>query len=195
MEFEGLTVDSKFLCVAPNDYAVVAKFSVIVNGHSFEYSQSPHWLAEQYKKLKGKVFYSSNDHNWILNDIIKDKACILKDRDEDQFSVKLANGLGYYIDVTEPRFTTFFHELNKLRLTMTDEENLFALRCVLQDALIPLEFSEEEFIECMGYEGDYQSVMKGVRAYNQCKDSSFKLALGDSQIRTLLDKLSEQGIE
>jgi hypothetical protein len=195
MEFENITIDSKFLCVAPTDYAVVAKFSIIVNGESFEYTQSPHWLAQQYKKLKGKVWYSTTGHDWILNDVIRDKSCITKDQDEDKYSLKLANGKGYWVDIKDSRWLRFFADLSKLKLAMTDEENLFAFRCVLQDALMPLDYTEEEFVSDMGYEGDYKSVMRGIRVYNQCKDMFFKLKLGDSQIHKLLEQLSEQGIE
>lgn len=192
MEFEGLTVDSKFLCVAPNDWAVVAKFSIIINGNSFEYSQSPHWLSQQYSKLKG--YYSQHGNEWIVAEAKTAESCITKQ--DGKWIVEAGNNRRYSIDVTEAHWIKFFRDLRNLKFTLTDEEQLFALRCVLQDALIPFEFStEEEFIEGMGYEGDYQSVMKGVRVYNQCKDTFFKLRLGDSQIRSLLDKLSEQGIE
>jgi len=192
MEFEGLTIDSKFLCVAPNDWAVVAKFSIIINGNSFEYSQSPHWLSQQYDKLN--TYYSQSGNEWIVDAVKKAKSCITNQ--EGKWIVEAGNKGRYSVDVTEDHWTKFFSDLSNLKLTMTEEEQLFALRCVLQDALVLLEFStEEEFIKCMGYDGDYKSIMKSIRVYNQCKDTFFKLRLGDSQIRSLLDKLSEQGIE
>ena len=193
MEFEQLTIDSKFLCVAPNDWAVVPKFAIIINGNSFEYSQSAQWLTKYYYKVSSGMIMPDKGSKYLMQDILKEKSAMLMDKGDMTCGIKRGNYRTIIDD--NPAFTYVINKLSTVPMKLTDEEHLFALRYVLQDALFSIEMSEEDFINDFGYGGDYATMKRGISIYNSCRDTYFKLQLGSQQMYDLLDKLYEQGIE
>lgn len=190
MEFENNTIECKFICVEKRSYAVVPKFAVIVNGISFDYYQSAMFLTEHYDKLQKKCYFSSTGREWILADLLKEEAPMMVE--DNEVLVQLKANRYRVKDESLNKLLTHF---NKLSISLTEEEQLFAFRSVIEEALYPMQMNEEEFVEELGYSGDYLGVTKGIRIYGELRESALKLKLGQNEIYSLLDKLSEQGIE
>ena len=191
MKLNQFDISSRFLCATQLDHAIVPKFAIIVNGESFEYHQSAQYLTTMYKQMLKRNHYSSHSGDWVIGDGLRANSPFMVEGGE--VLVRHTNRQRYRVQAKY--IPTFLNKLNKMPYKLSTEDELFAFRCVLSDSLFPVQMSEEEFVTDLGYAGDYQSVQKGIRIYNQCRDIYFKLRLGEQEIIDLLDELSEQGIE
>ena len=69
---------------------------------------------------------------------------------------------------------------------------LFALRAILEDALVGFKFyTPGEF----GKEFGYTDIDKCIEVFNECNKTRVKLRFSETKIYELIEKLSEQGIE
>lgn len=78
------------------------------------------------------------------------------------------------------------------KTALTNEETLFAFRCVIEDALMSYEFATPGQ---MAKEFGYTDVDEAVKIYNECTNTRIKLNKSEVQLRDILNKLSEAGIE
>ena len=75
---------------------------------------------------------------------------------------------------------------------LQEEELLFALRAILEDALIGFQFyTPGEF----GKEFGYEDIDKCIEVFNACNQTRVKLRFSETKIYKLIEKLSEKGIE
>lgn len=75
---------------------------------------------------------------------------------------------------------------------LSDKDMLFALRAILEDALVGFQFyTPGEF----GKEFGYTDIDECIEVFNACNQTRVKLRFSETKIHELLEKLSEEGIE
>ncbi len=75
---------------------------------------------------------------------------------------------------------------------LSDKDMLFALRAILEDALVGFQFyTPGEF----GKEFGYEDIDECIRIFNACNQTRVKLRFSETKINELIEKLSEEGIE
>jgi len=127
----------------------------------------------------------------------------------------------YQFDILFGRFTTPFkfygsvadYQANKQ--TLSDNELLFAYKCIISDAycIVEVDNSKDEFLEMFGYldkeyrgvhpqqleyilsDEDYKQYESGIAAWEGCKSTKTRLNKTDDELYEILDELQELGIE
>lgn len=78
------------------------------------------------------------------------------------------------------------------RTALTDEDTLFAFRCIINDALASFEFATPGQ---MANEYGSTDVDEAIRVFNECATTRLKLRKSESELINLLNELSLKGIE
>ena len=199
--FEGINISSQFIGICKrlsndnykNDYYILyPKYAITINNKTFEYSQSANFLKEvmhkNFERGKSSVFYemsyikpnSGAIETGIYIDIAHNK--------RDLFS---SNKSLISNDIKSIRDLHIMFSAKK-ESELSDKDMLFALRAILEDALVGFQFyTPGEF----GKEFGYEDIDKCIEVFNACNKTRVKLRLSETKIHELIEKLSEEGIE
>ena len=199
--FEGINISSQFIGIDKrlskddykNDYYILyPKYAITINNKTFEYSQSANFLKEamhkNFERGKSSVFYemsyikpnSGAIETGIYIDIAHNK------RDLFNSNKSLISN-----DIKSIRDLHIMFSAKK-ESELSDKDMLFALRAILEDALVGFQFyTPGEF----GKEFGYEDIDKCIEVFNACNQTRVKLRLSETKIHELIEKLSEQGIE
>ena len=199
--FEGITISSQFIEIGKrlsndnykNDYYVLfPKYSVTINNETFEYSQSANFLKEvmhkNFERGKSSVFYEMS--------YIKQNSGAI----ETEIYIDIAHNKRDLFNMNKSLISKDIKSIRDLHIVisakkeseLSDKDMLFALRAILEDALVGFQFyTPGEF----GKEFGYEDIDKCIEVFNACNQTRVKLRLSETKIHELLDKLSEQGIE
>ena len=195
--FEGITISSQFIGIGKSlDYGrynsiyhiLFPKYSVTINNETFEYSQSPRYLADTIGVKQGWLYENTYKHP--ITGAYNSEIYI----DSGTNTRSTANNVAPRIF---PNRTTTINDVsNKFAKSkaceLPEEELLFALRAILGDALVGFQFfTPGEF----GKEFGYEDIDKCIEVFNACNQTKVKLRLSETKIYEVLDKLSEKGIE
>ena len=195
--FEGITISSQFIGIGKrldddrynNIYHMLfPKYSVTINNETFEYSQSPRYLADAIGVKQGCIYEHTYKHP--TTGALKSEIYI----DSGTHTRNTANNVAPRIFPNRP--TTIGDVRNKFAQSkdceLPEEELLFALRAILGDALVGFQFfTPGEF----GKEFGYEDTDKCIEVFNARNQTRVKLRLSETKIYEVLDKLSEKGIE
>ena len=199
--FEGINISSQFIGICKrlsndnykNDYYVLyPKYAITINNETLEYYQSANFLKEvmhkNFERGKSSVFYemsyikpnSGAIETGIYIDIAHNK--------RDLFS---SNKSLISNDIKSIRDLHIMFSAKK-ESELSDKDMLFALRAILEDALVGFQFyTPGEF----GKEFGYEDIDKCIEVFNACNKTRVKLRLSETKIHELIEKLSEEGIE
>lgn len=199
--FEGINISSQFIGIdkrLSNDnykddyYILYPKYAITINNETFEYSQSANFLKEamhkNFERGKSSVFYemsyikpnSGAIETGIYIDIAHNKRDIFN-RNKSLISNDIKSIRDLHIVFSA-----------KKESELSDKDMLFALRAILEDALVGFEyFTPGEF----GKEFRYEDIDECIRIFNACNQTRVKLRFSETKIHELIEKLSEQGIE
>lgn len=161
---------------------------LLSTNETFEYSQSPRYLAYAIGVKQGCIYENTYKHP--TTGALKSEIYI----DSGTNTRSTANNAASKIF---PNRTTNINDIhNKFAQSkaceLPEEELLFALRAILEDALIGFQFfTPGEF----GKEFGYEDIDECIRIFNECNKTRVKLGLSETKIQEVLDKLSEKGIE
>ena len=195
--FEGITISSKFIGIGKrlddgryNDiyHILFPKYSVTINNETFEYSQSARYLAYAIGVKQGCIYEHTYKHP--TTGALKSEIYL----DSGPYTRSSANNAASKIF---PNRTTTINDVsNKFAQSkaceLPEEELLFALRAILEDALIGFQFfTPGEF----GKEFGYEDIDECIRIFNACNQTRVKLRFSETKIYELIEKLSEKGIE
>ena len=155
-------------------FTVLPKFLVFVNGHSFEFTQSPYWLSAK-AGLKQATFVFNDKRDW----------CVREGAHISPLST-------YYGSSSSSKRRVSIPENPNL----TDKDRLFAFLCLLQDASICFDYCDvDSFLHDFGYDTDIKQIRKGEEVFRKAKDNTKKLGYTQSQVTELINVLAEMGIE
>ena len=169
-------------------YMLYPKYIISINDKDFDYSGSANDLATVFKSKS--VFYSCKQTLTIAGE----KQIV------DQIWVNVGRNTRDLYDRHKPMYANSINSYQQLinnfmqhkQSHLTHEQMLFAFRCIIEDALVAHEFcTPGQF----GKEFDYTDIDECIRIYTACKDTCIKLGMSEHQLRSILDQLSEQGIE
>ena len=195
--FEGITISSQFIGVGKRldnggynsiYHILFPKYSVTINNETFEYSQSARCLADAIGVKQGCIYEHTYKHP--ITGAYNSEIYI----DSGTHTRRTANNVAPRIF---PNRTTTINDVsNKFAQSkaceLPEEELLFALRAILEDALVGFQFfTPGEF----GKEFGYTDIDKCIEVFNACNQTRVKLRLSETKIYEVLDKLSEKGIE
>lgn len=188
MEYQGLTITSQLVGIGKREsndgfkskYEILfPKYLVTVNGEDFSYSGSAYDLANAFK-LKNSALYL-RDGNEIYADTRNGTRNTFNNVKTDRLQPKLE-------DLQELTASA----MGKKELRMGNKAQLFALHCIIQDALMTFENADiGEFADSFGY----TDIKECLRIWNACADTRARLKLSESKLYEILEKLSEDGIE
>ena len=195
--FEGITISSQFIGIGKRlsidkypsiHHILFPKYSVTINNETFEYSQSARYLAYAIGVKQGCIYEHTYKHpttGAYNSEIYIDSGTNTRNT---------ANNVAPRIF---PNRTTTINDVsNKFAQSkaceLQEEDLLFALRAILEDALVGFQFfTPGEF----GKEFGYTDIDKCIRIFNACNQTRVKLRFSETKIYELIEKLSEQGIE
>ena len=195
--FEGITISSQFICIGKRlddgrynaiYHILFPKYSVTINNETFEYSQSARYLAYAIGIKQGCIYEHTYKHP--TTGALKSEIYL----DSGPYTRSSANNAASKIF---PNRTTTINDVsNKFAQSkaceLPEEELLFELRAILEDALVGFEFyTPGEF----GKEFGYEDIDKCIEVFNECNKTRVKLRLSETKIHELIEKLSEEGIE
>ena len=195
--FEGITISSQFIGIGKRlstdghssiFHILFPKYSVTINNETFEYSQSARYLDDAIGVKQGCIYEHTYKHP--TTGALKSEIYI----DSGPYTRNTANNVAPRIF---PNRTTNINDIhNKFAQSkaceLPEEELLFALRAILEDALVGFQFfTPGEF----GKEFGYTDIDKCIEVFNACNQTRVKLRLSETKIHEVLDKLSEKGIE
>ena len=195
--FEGITISSQFIDIGKrlsiDEYSSIyhilfPKYSVTINNETFKYSQSARYLAYAIGVKQGCIYEHTYKHH--TTGALESEIYI----DSGTNTRSTANNVAPRIF---PNRTTNINDIhNKFAQSkaceLPEEELLFALRAILEDALVGFQFfTPGEF----GKEFGYEDIDKCIEVFNACNQTRVKLRLSETKIYEVLDKLSEKGIE
>lgn len=195
--FEGITISSQFIGIGKRlDYdrhnaichILFPKYSITINNETFEYSQSAGYLADAIGVKQGCIYEHTYKHP--ITGAVKIEIYL----DTGPYTRRSANSVASKIF---PNRTTTINDVsNKFAQSkeseLSDKDMLFALRAILEDALIGFQFyTPGEF----GKEFGYTDIDECIRIFNACNQTRVKLRLSETKIYKLIEKLSEKGIE
>ena len=195
--FEGITISSQFIGIGKRlstdghssiFHILFPKYSVTINNETFEYSQSARYLADAIGVKQGCIYEHTYKHP--TTGAYNSEIYI----DSGHYTRNTANNVAPRIF---PNRTTNINDVsNKFAKSkdceLPEKELLFALKAILEDALVGFEyFTPGEF----GKEFGYEDIDECIRIFNACNQTRAKLRLSETKIYKLLEKLSEQGIE
>ena len=199
--FEGITISSQFIGIGKrlsndnykNDYYVLyPKYAITINNETFEYSQSANFLKEvmhkNFERGKSSVFYEMS--------YIKPNSGAI----ETGIYINIAHNKRDLFNSNKSIISNDIKSIRDLHIMfsakkeseLSDRDMLFALRAILEDALVGFQFyTPGEF----GKEFGYEDIDKCIEVFNACNKTRVKLRLSETKIYELIEKLSEQGIE
>lgn len=195
--FEGITISSQFIGIGKRlddgrynaiCHILFPKYSVTINNETFEYSQSARYLADAIGVKQGCIYEHTYKHP--TTGALKSEIYL----DSGPYTRRSANNAASKIF---PNRTTNINDVsNKFAQSkaceLPEEDLLYELRAILEDALIGFKFSTPgEF----GEEFGYTDIDKCIEVFNACNQTRVKLRLSETKINEVLDKLSEKGIE
>ena len=195
--FEGITISSQFIGIGKRlstdghssiFHILFPKYSVTINNETFEYSQSARYLADAIGVKRGCIYENTYKHP--TTGALKSEIYI----DSGPYTRNTAHNADSMIFLN--RTTTINDINNKFAQSkaceLPEEELLFALRAILEDALVGFKyFTPGEF----GKEFGYEDIDKCIEVFNACNQTRVKLRLSETKINELLNKLSEKRIE
>ena len=195
--FEGITISSQFIGIGKRlddgrynaiYHMLFPKYSVTINNETFEYSQSARYLANAIGVKQGCIYehtYKRPTTGALKSEIYLDSGPYTRSSANNADSTIFPNKTTTINDVSNK-----FAQSKALELP--EEELLFALRAILEDALIGFQFcTPGEF----GEEFGYTDIDKCIEVFNACNQTRVKLKLSETKIYKLIEKLSEKGIE
>jgi len=155
-------------------------YNIKVNNDVFEYNTSIADLGKKISKIHHE-FKECNSAYMVDGELYIDIGN----------SRKLADTYGMLYGVLT------INKLNKkLKNDMLSEDDLlFAFRCILSDALYFIDYRIDDFINEFGYTDSLESIRKGETIYRECEDTYRKLNLSETRINELLEQLSDEGVE
>jgi hypothetical protein len=153
-------------------YFAVPKYLIIIDGNSFEYTDSVVSLSKQFKLQKDAVLCLTEDLQPRFN---YDK--YMTDNPQDI----LHNWRGFTLRSIQPK--------------LSETDKLSAFRCILQDAQVPHQYCMDDFLTEHYYDSDLTTIRKGESIYRACVDTGHKLGYNLSTIEEYLSHLSSIGIE
>ncbi len=195
--FEGITISSQFIGIGKRlddgrynaiYHMLFPKYSVTINNETFEYSQSARYLADAISVKQGCIYEHTYKHP--ITGALTSEIYI----DSGLYTRSLANNVAPRIF---PNRTTTINDVsNKFAQSkaceLSDKNMLFALRAILEDALVGFQFyTPGEF----GKEFGYEDIDKCIEVFNACNQTRVKLRFSETKIYELIEKLSEEGIE
>lgn len=195
--FEGITISSQFIGIGKrldnSGYNAIChilfpKYSVTINNETFEYSQSPKYLADAIGVKQGWIHEHTYKHP--TTGALKSEIYL----DSGPYTRGSANNVAPKIF---PNRTTSINDVsNKFAQSkaceLPEKELLYELRAILEDALIGFQYlTPGEF----GEEFGYTDIDKCIEVFNACNQTKVKLRLSETKIYKLIEKLSEKGIE
>ena len=195
--FEGINISSQFIDIGKRlstdghssiFHILFPKYSVTINNETFEYSQSARYLADAIGVKQGWLYENTYKHP--TTGALKSEIYI----DSGPYTRNTANNVAPRIF---PNRTTNINDIhNKFAQSkaceLPEEELLFELRAILEDALVGFQFfTPGEF----GKEFGYEDIDECIEVFNACNQTRVKLRLSETKIHEVLDKLSEKGIE
>ena len=195
--FEGINISSQFIGIGKRlstdghssiFHILFPKYSVTINNETFEYSQSARYLADAIGVKQGCLYETTYKHpntGALLSEIYIGLG---------PYTRNTANNVAPRI--FQNRTTTINDIHNKFAQSkaceLTEEELLFELRAILEDALVGFQFfTPGEF----GKEFGYEDIDECIEVFNECNKTRVKLRLSETKIHELIEKLSEEGIE
>ena len=195
--FKGINISSQFIDIGKRldnggynsiYHILFPKYSVTINNETFEYSQSARYLADAIGVKQGCLYETTYKHpttGALLSEIYIDSG---------PYTRNTANNVAPRI--FQNRTTTINDIHNKFAQSkaceLSDKDMFFALRAILEDALVGFQFyTPGEF----GKEFGYEDIDKCIEVFNACNQTRVKLRLSETKIYELIEKLSEQGIE
>ena len=195
--FEGITISSQFIGIGKRlstdghssiFHILFPKYSVTINNETFEYSQSARYLADAIGVKQGCIYEHTYKHP--TTGAYNSEIYI----DSGHYTRNTANNVAPRIF---PNRTTNINDVsNKFAKSkaceLPEKELLFALRAILENALVGFEyFTPGEF----GKEFGYEDIDKCIEVFNACNQTRVKLRFSETKIYELIEKLSEKGIE
>lgn len=195
--FEGINISSQFIGICKRlstdghssiFHILFPKYSVTINNETFEYFQSARYLADAIGVKRGCIYENTYKHH--TSGALKGEIYL----DSGPYTKNTANNVASKIF---PSRTTTINDIhNKFAQSkaseLPEEELLFALRTILEDALVGFNyFTPGEF----GKEFEYEDIDKCIEVFNECNKTRVKLRLSETKIHELIEKLSEEGIE
>lgn len=195
--FEGITISSQFIGIGKrldngvynSIYNILfPKYSVTINNETFEYSQSARYLADAIGVKPWCIYETTYKHpttGALLSEIYIDSG---------PYTRSSANNVASKIF---PNRTTTINDVsNKFAQSkaceLPEEELLFELRAILEDALVGFQFfTPGEF----GKEFGYEDIDECIRIFNACNQTRVKLRFSETKINELLGQLAVKGIE
>lgn len=155
-------------------FMVLPKFLIFVNGHSFEFTNSPYWLSNR-AGLKQATLVFNAKREW----------CVKEGKSIYTLSTYYGSSFSSRRNVSIPD-----------NPNLTDKDRLFAFLCLLQDASIAFEYCDvDDFLSDFGYDIDIKQIRKGEEVFRNIKENTKKLGYTQSQVTELIDVLAEMGIE
>ena len=199
--FEGINISSQFIGIDKrlsndnykNDYYVLyPKYAITINNETFEYSQSANFLKEamhkNFERGKSSVFYEMSYVKPTSGAIETGIYINIAHNKRDLFN---SNKSLISNDIKSIRDLHIMFSAKK-ESELSDKDMLFALRAILEDALVGFQFyTPGEF----GKEFGYEDIDKCIEVFNECNKTRVKLRLSETKIYELIEKLSEEGIE
>jgi len=168
-------------------YILCPKYNILIDNESYQYHQSAQFLKEN-------VLNQKNIH-WkieIPKDIDKSQITTICSSDNNQLELEYRKTFNYKIYNTGNHISILNPLLPK---QLSDEYLLFAFRAILENALLFIQYTMDDFLEDFGYVDNIESMRKGENIYKQCEQTYRKLNLSECDMQGLLDTLSEFGIE
>jgi hypothetical protein len=156
-------------------YFAVPKYLIIIDGNSFEYTDSTVSLSKHLKLQKNADLCLTED---------------LQPRfSYDNYMTDNFHGI-LPSSISWRGFT-----LRKIQPELSETDKLSAFRCILQDAQVPHQYCMDDFLSEHYYDSDLATVRKGESIYRACVNTSHKLGYNLSTIEEYLSHLSSIGIE
>jgi hypothetical protein len=156
-------------------YFAVPKYLIIINGYSFEYTDSVVSLSKHLKLQKNASLCLTEDLQlrFYYDKYITD--------DPTDILPNIIYWGGFTLRSIQPK--------------LSETDKLSAFRCILRDAQIPHEYCMDDFLSEYSYDADLATVRKGESIYRACVDTNHKLDYSLSTIEEYLSHLESIGIE
>jgi hypothetical protein len=156
-------------------YFAVPKYLIIINGNSFEYTDSTISLS---KHLKLR-----NNASLCLTEDLKPRF------NYDKYMTDS------YQDVLPSFAICKGFTLRNIKPKLSETDKLLAFRYILQDAQVPHQYCMDDFLSEHYYDSDLATVRKGEDIYRACVNTNHKLGYSLSTIEEYLSHLESIGIE
>jgi hypothetical protein len=156
-------------------YFAAPKYLIIIDGNSFEYTNSVDSLSKYLKLQKNADL------------------CLTED-------LQLRFYYDKYItdDPTDILPNTIYwggFTLRSIQPELSETDKLSALRCILQDAQVPHQYCMDDFLIEHYYDSDLATIRKGEDVYRACVNTNHKLGYSLSTIEEYLSHLESIGIK